>query len=67
VGPADGAEDNWTYLELKTPTQVVDFYHATQYVSSAAEDLFAEFGVGMREWVDGWCHRLKHESGVPRR
>ena len=64
VGLADGAKDNWTYLELKTQTQVVDFWHAPQYVWSAAADLFAESGAGMREWVDGWCHRLKHESGA---
>jgi hypothetical protein len=44
VGLADGAKENWTYLELKTWMQVVDFYHATQYVWSAAEDLFAEEG-----------------------
>ena len=64
MGLADGAKDNWTYLEPKTQTQVVDFYHATQYVWPAAEDLFAESGAGMREWVDGWCHCLKHESGA---
>ncbi len=44
--------------------QVVDFYHATQYVGSAAEDLFAEEGAGLRPWVDAWCHRLKHEAGA---
>ncbi len=63
VGLADGAKDNWTYLEFRTDVQVVDFYHATQYLWSAAEDLFAADGAGMREWVDSWCHRLKHESG----
>jgi hypothetical protein len=64
VGLADGAKDNWTYLELKTQRQAADFWHVTQYIWSAAEALFAESGAGMREWVDSWCHRLKHESGA---
>jgi hypothetical protein len=64
VGLADGAKENWTYLELKTRMQVVDFSHATQYVWSAAEDLFAEEGAGLRRWVDEWCQRLKHEAGA---
>ena len=29
VGLAEGAQDNWISLALKTPVQVVDFYHAT--------------------------------------
>jgi hypothetical protein len=64
VGLADGAKDNWTYLDLKAQVQVVDFYHATQYVWSAAEALFDAEPAGMRAWVDAWCHRLKHESGA---
>jgi hypothetical protein len=64
VGLADGAKDNWTYLDMVTGTQVVDFYHATQYIWKAAEALFAEAGSGLRPWVDDWCHRLKHEPGA---
>jgi hypothetical protein len=66
VGLADGAKDNWIYLELKTQRQVVDFYHVTQYVWSAAETLFAgtPAAAEMRPWIDDWCHRLKHEPGA---
>jgi hypothetical protein len=64
VGLADGAKDNWLYLDTVTQTQVVDFYHVTTYLWAAAEDLFAEDGSGMRPWIDDWCHRLKHESGA---
>jgi hypothetical protein len=64
VGLADGAKDNWSYLEWKTQRQVADFWHVTQYVWSAAEDLFAADGGGMREWVEDWCRRLKHEPGA---
>jgi hypothetical protein len=66
VGLADGAKENWTYLEYKTSVQVVDFYHVTQYVWSAAEALFAgtPSAAEMVPWIDGWCHRLKHEPNA---
>ena len=64
VGLADGAKENWIHLDLMTEVQVVDFYHVTTYVRSAAEALFAHDGAGLRPWVDDWCHRLKHEKGA---
>ncbi len=36
-GLADGAPENWTFLEPLTHTQVLDFYHATQYLSKVAK------------------------------
>lgn len=65
VGLADGAKENWIYLDLITEVQVVDFYHVTQYLWAAAEALFeGPSAAGLRPWVDGWCHRLKHEPGA---
>lgn len=64
VGLADGAKDNWTYLDTVTSRQVVDFFHAAGYIGKAADPLFADDGAGLRPWVDGWCHRLKHEAGA---
>jgi len=64
VGLDDGAKENWVYLEGETSVQVVDCYHATQYLWKAAEPLFAKDGAGLRPWVDDWCHRLKHETGA---
>ena len=32
VGLADGAKENWTYLDAVTELQVVDFYHAAGYL-----------------------------------
>jgi hypothetical protein len=64
VGVADGAKENWLYLDPVTEKQVVDFFHATQYLDKAAEPLFADDGAGLRPWIDSWCHRLKHEPGA---
>src|SRR5262249_29293923 len=66
VGLADGAKDNWLYLDSVTSVRVVDFYHVTTYLRGAAESLFAgtTAAAEMRPWIDGWCHRLKHEPGA---
>jgi hypothetical protein len=64
VGLADGAKDNWTYLEAVTEVQVVDFYHVTQYLWPAAEALFGARGGELVAWAEGWRHRLRHEPGA---
>lgn len=64
VGLADGAKDNWLYLGTVTEVQVVDFYHVTQYLWPAGEALVGAEGGELVAWVDGWCHRLKHEPGA---
>ena len=40
VGVADGAPDNWTFLESFTSVQVLDFYHVSEYVADVAEAIF---------------------------
>lgn len=40
AGVADGAPDNWTFLEPFVSYQVLDFYHVSEYVADAAEALF---------------------------
>ncbi len=37
VGVADGAPDNWTFLEPFVSLEVLDFYHVSEYVADAAE------------------------------
>ena len=62
VGLADGAKDNWLYLDAVTSEQVVDFYHVTTYLWAAAEALFARGGASLRPRVDDRLRRLKHEK-----
>ena len=40
VGLGDGAKDNWTFLMQHTDQQVLDFWHASEYVSNVASVLF---------------------------
>jgi hypothetical protein len=58
---ADGAADHWPYLEQHTSSQCVDFPHAVSYVQRAAKAACPRRLAGRAEWVEQWCHRLKHE------
>lgn len=63
VGIADGATDNWTFLEKHTDKQTLDFYHATEYLTKVAECVFSD-SAERKEWLDNRCHDLKHECGA---
>lgn len=66
IGLADGAADNWTYLLPLTQVQILDFYHASQYLGAVAEAL-PLFAAERQAWLQTWCHRLKNEQhGVER-
>ena len=69
VGVGDGAADNWSFLSPLTNRQVVDFYHASEYVGKAASAMF----VGKKHvaekaaWLEDRLHRLKHKQGTASR
>jgi hypothetical protein len=46
--------------------QVLDFYHATQYLARAASALF-KVDDEREEWLDEQCHNLKHKHGAAQR
>lgn len=62
IGIADGAHDNWDYLEQHTHDQILDFFHATEYLSKVAACLFSE-AIERKAWLDDRCHELKHTPG----
>jgi hypothetical protein len=66
VGLADGAAGNWNFLGRHTEVQVIDFWHAAEYLSDAADVLFARSPQAKAAWLEGSCHRLKHEEGAAR-
>lgn len=65
VGIADGAVDNWSLLRPLTQHQILDFYHATEYLAEAALGAYPEkTGKPKRQqWLKEQCHKLKHDSG----
>ena len=64
VGVADGAKDNWIFLETYTQRRILDFYHAREYISKAACAIFGRNTEGKSAWVADWSHRLKHKQGA---
>lgn len=60
IGLADGAKNNWGYLEGRTTVHVLDFFHAAEHL--------AEVSVAMhkkeekrKQWLNEACHDLKHK------
>ena len=62
IGLADGAADNWKFLQNYVETQVLDFYHATEYLAKVSHAAFKRKFEG-KEWLKKSCHMLKHEEG----
>jgi hypothetical protein len=65
VGLGDGAKDNWTFLTQHTDEQILDFFHASEYVSHVASVLFKGKGkdAERKSWLQDRLHILKHEEG----
>lgn len=63
-GLADGAADNWQFLIPNTDRQVIDFYHATQYLADVAKALHPRSKAQQQSWMDTACHDLKHTVGA---
>jgi hypothetical protein len=61
VGIADGAADNWTFLESHVKEQVLDFFHACEYLSKASKAAFKKSEEG-KAWYDKVRQMLKKEE-----
>jgi hypothetical protein len=69
IGLGDGAADNWSFLSPLTDHQLVDFYHASEYVGKVAMAMFpGKKQADEREaWLEDRLHRLKHAQGAATR
>lgn len=63
IGIADGAADHWPWLEEHTLWQVLDFWHATEYLAAVAS-VMGTRQTPAQSWLSDACHRLKHEKGA---
>jgi hypothetical protein len=63
LGIADGAKDNWTFLEQHTERQLLDFYHVTEYLAKASHVVYPRktMEVKRKKWLSDRCSQLKHE------
>ncbi len=63
VGIADGAANNWEFLTPNTQYQILDFYHATEYLAGASYAFFINDSE-RKTWLHNVCHELKHTQGA---
>jgi hypothetical protein len=61
IGLADGAANNWEFLNPNTQCQILDFYHATEYLAGASY-AFSTSDAERKEWLRNVCHELKVSS-----
>jgi hypothetical protein len=62
LGVADGAKDNWTFLERFTEAQLIDCYHASEYIGKVGRAAVSK--KARDQWIADTCHALKHEAGA---
>jgi len=65
IGISDGATDYLPWLKTHTTTQVLDFWHVTEYIHAAAAAV-ERLRTDREDWIDEACHALKHEHGAAR-
>jgi hypothetical protein len=61
VGVADGAADNWKFLQPLVDIEVLDFFHATEYLAKVSNAAFKRKDQA-KEWLKQTSHILKHEK-----
>lgn len=63
VGIADGAVDNWRFLEQHADKLLLDYFHASQYLPHLAQAAYpGKTDTSQREaWLVEKKHQLKHE------
>jgi len=70
VGVADGAKDNWTYLDEVLPSgsvKVLDFFHAAEHLHRALEQAHGQGSAKAGSEFERLRHILRHEEfGVTR-
>jgi hypothetical protein len=64
IGIADGAKCNWTHLSKHTKIEILDFYHASEYLSKAAKILYCKDKSKQEIWLKDACHRLKNKPNA---
>ncbi len=67
IGVADGARENWSYLKQHTSGQILDFYHASEYLAGAAEALFPTSKAKRHQWLEDRLHSLKNKRGAAKK
>ena len=65
IGISDGAKDLWQFLKKHTSEQILDYYHASEYLSEASHGIMLKDEKGCKKWLDDAYSSLKHDSDYP--
>jgi len=66
IGITDGAADFRPWLKKHTTTQILDFWHVTEYINEAAAAIHRN-KAPRKTWIKEACHTLKHKHGAAQR
>lgn len=67
ITPSDGGSglEDWLRVNFgRVDAVILDFYHAAEYRGDLAKALYPGDEAARDDWLEGWCHRLKHEGGT---
>ena len=66
LGIADGAKNNWSFLEQHTSRQLLDFFHVTEYLANVTYAAYPGKTDKPKRtiWLDERCKQLKREPGA---
>lgn len=66
LGIADGSSSNWSFLKQHTDEQMLDFFHASEYLAKVAYAAHpGKTDKPQRQlWTKERCHQLKHDFGA---
>lgn len=62
LGVSDGAKDLWTFLKKHTDEQILDYYHASEYLSGASHGIFPKSEKKRKQWLEDAYSSLKHDD-----
>ncbi len=58
-----GVEDFLRVNFGRVEAVILDFYHAAEHLGELGRALYPGDDAHREQWLDRWCHRLKHEGG----
>jgi hypothetical protein len=58
-----GLEDLIRVHFRRVDAVILDFYHAAEHLGEFARALYPHDESPREDWLDDWCHRLKHQGG----
>jgi len=63
IGLADGAKENWTFLEQYVDETILDYWHVCEYLTKASK-AYSRSTYERKEWLKKARKQLKEEKGA---